>query len=102
MFLEFFWLPKMNNDVEDLIKTCPFYQTTIPSSQFELLNPIYTPPHPWKYLYADLHGPFHADEYIFTVIDAYSRYPETGLLKDTSSKSLIKELESVFSRHGCQ
>ena len=58
------------------------------------------PSHPWEYLYADICGPFPAGEYIFAVIDGYSRYPEAVLLKETSSKSLIKELEPIFSRHG--
>ena len=73
-----------------LLKTYPFCQAATPSSQFELLNLIYVPSHPRKYLYADLYGPFPTGEYIFTVIDAYSRYPEAVLLKDTSSESLIK------------
>ena len=90
----------MNNDVEDLIKTCPFCQAVTPSLQFEPLNPIYIPSHSWKYLYADICGLFPTGEYIFTVIDAYSRYSEALLLKETSSKSLMKELESIFSRHG--
>ena len=55
---------------------------------------------PWEYLYGDICGPFPTGEYIFTVTDAYSRYPEAIHLQDTSSKSLIKELESIFSRHG--
>ena len=58
------------------------------------------PSHPCKYLYEDLRGPFPAGEYIFTVSDVYSRYPDAVLLKDTSLKCLIKELESIFSRHG--
>ena len=55
---------------------------------------------PWEYLYADLCGPFPTGEYTFTVIDAYSRYPEAVLLKDFSWKILIKELEFIFSRNG--
>ena len=58
------------------------------------------PSYPWEYLYADLWGPFPIGEYIFTVIDAYSRYPVAILPKNTSSKSLMKEFESIFSRHG--
>ena len=90
----------MNGDVEDLIKTYPFCQAVTTSSQFEPLNSIYMPSHPCEYLYVDICGPFPTGEYIFTVIDAYSRYPEVILLKDTSTKSLIKELESIFSRYG--
>ena len=76
MIRKSFWWPKMNNDVEDLIKTCPFCQEVTPSSQFEPLNPIYMPSHPWEYLYADICDPFPPGEKIFTIIDAYSRHPE--------------------------
>ena len=93
MIRETFRLPKINNDVGDLIKTCPFCQAVTSSSQFEPLNAIFMLSYPWEYLYADICGPFPTGEYIFTVTDAYSRYPEAVLLKDTSSKSLMKELE---------
>ena len=63
-------------------------------------NPVYMLWHPWEYLYAELCGPFPTGEYIFAVIDAYSRFSEAVLLKNTFSKSFIKELESIFSRHG--
>ena len=71
-----------------------------PSSQFELVNPIYMPSCQWEYLYADLSRPFPTGQYIFTVINAYYRYPEAVLLKDTSSKSLIGESESTLFRDG--
>ena len=100
MLYESFWWPKTINDVEDLVKTCPFCQAVTPSSQLGPLSPIYMLLHPWQYLYPDLCGPFLTGEYIFTVTDAYSRYQEAVFLKDTSSKSLIKELESIFSKHG--
>lgn len=71
-----------------------------PSSQFELLNPMYMPSHQWEYLYADLSCPFPTSQYIFTVINAYCRYAEAVLLKDTSSKSLIGHSESTLFRDG--
>ena len=71
----------MNNDVEDLVKICLFWQAVTPSSQFEPPNPIYMLLHPWEYLYADLCGPFLTGEYTFTVTDAYSRNPQSVLLK---------------------
>lgn len=90
----------MNNDFEDLIKTCSFCQAVRPSVQFKPLNPIYLLSHLWEYLYLDLCSLFPSDECIFTAIDVYSRYPEAVLVKYTSSKSLIKRLESIFSKHG--
>ena len=80
-----FWWSKIKHDVEDLIKTCLFCQAVTPSSQFEPLDPIHMPPYPWEYSYADICGPFPTGKYIFTVIDAYSRYPEAVFLKGTSS-----------------
>ena len=71
-----------------------------PSSQFELLNPMYMPSHQWEYLYADLFRPFPRGQYIFTVINAYCRYTEAVLLKGTSSKSLIEDSESTLFRDG--
>ena len=56
--------------------------------------------HLWEYLYVNLCSLFPSDECIFTAINVYSRYPEAVFVKDTSSKSLIKRLESIFSKHG--
>ena len=63
----------MISDVEDLVKACPFCQAVTLSSQSEPLNPIYMSSHTWEYLYTNICGPFSTGEYIFTVIDAYSR-----------------------------
>ena len=62
-------------------------------------DPIYMPSHQWEYLHASIFCPFPTSEYTFPVNDAYSMYPEATLLQDTSSKSLIKESETIFSRH---
>ena len=48
-------------------------------------GPMWPIPNRWLYIYCQY---------------AYSRYSDVVLLKDTSSKSLIKELESIFSRYG--
>ena len=60
---ESFWWPKMNNDVEDLVKACPLCQAVTPS-QFELLNihavrpmgificrPVWTISNRWIHIY---------------------------------------------------
>ena len=99
MLYELFWLPNTNKDVEDLVKRWLFYQVVTPLSQFETTKPHIHATTPLGHLHTYLCGPFSAGEYIFTFIDVYSRYSETVLLRDTSSKTLIKELESIFSRH---
>ena len=54
------------------------------------------------FIWGDICSPFPTDEYIFTLIDTYSSYPEVVLIKLTSLKSLIKELKSIFLRHDYQ
>ena len=46
MLYESFWWSKTINDVEDLVKTCPFCQAVTPSSQLGPLSPIYMLLHP--------------------------------------------------------
>ena len=90
----------MNNDVEDLVKHMPVLSS---SNTFTTIQTTQPNMHAIALMGIFICGPMWTiptGEYIFTVIDAYSRYSEAVLLKDTSSKSLIKELESIFSRHG--
>ena len=74
MLYELFWLPNTNKDVEDLVKRWLFYQVVTPLSQFETTKPHIHATTPLGHLHTYLCGPFSAGEYIFTFIDAYSRY----------------------------
>ena len=58
------------------------------------------PPTPWHTFHMDICGPFPAGEYLFVVIDAYSRFPEVDIVHSTSASAIIPKLDRIFATHG--
>ena len=58
------------------------------------------PTEPWMDIAIDLCGPLPSGEQLFVAVDYYSRWPEVVWLKDTSTKAIIKCLETIFLIHG--
>ena len=46
------------------------------------------PPEVWHTLHMDFCGPFPTGEYLFVVIDAYSRFPEVEIAHSTSASAI--------------
>ena len=55
---------------------------------------------PWQDLAADLMGPLPSGDYIFVVVDYYSRYFEVDIMKSVTSTHVIGSLEKIFCTHG--
>ena len=66
----------------------------------EPMIPTELPSRPWEHISIDLCGPFPTGENLLVVVDYYSRWPEVGLLKSTSTQSVINALDKIFARHG--
>ena len=45
-------------------------------------------------------GPVPSGEHILVLVDYYSRYYETNVLKTVTSQQTIKSLEAIYARHG--
>jgi transposase InsO family protein len=58
------------------------------------------PKAPWQDLAADLLGPMPGGEYLFVVVDYYSRYFEVDILKSILSRNIIDCLDRIFAMHG--
>ena len=58
------------------------------------------PSQPWQDLATDLMGPLRSGEYVFVVVDYYSRYCEVDILKSVTSASILGSLERIFGTHG--
>ena len=94
------WWPNINIDVEKYCKSCHDCQLV---SQFTKPEPMIRtemPTGPWQYLAADMLGPLPSGESILVVIDYYSRYFETEILKSTTSSSIIQAMNKFFAIHG--
>ena len=59
-------------------------------------------PEPWQTISVDLTGPSHLlqGKTFLIIIDHFCRFPEVVILSDTSSKSIIGALTSLFARYG--
>ena len=58
------------------------------------------PSGPWKNLSADFCGPLETGDYLFVVIDEYSRYPVVEIVKSVSANTVIPVLEKIIAMFG--
>ena len=45
-------------------------------------------------------GPLPSGEYVFVVVDYYSRYFEVDIMKSVTSTNVVESLEKIFCMHG--
>lgn len=95
---KFYW-PNMDLDVERLIRNCSACVLNQPLQEDQPLQPVELPPRPWTKIGMDLVGPIQ-NQYILTVIDYYTSFPEAVVISDISSVTLITELTKIFARFG--
>ena len=94
------WFPGIDNEVQQKIKKCLACQANGPKNSPDPLHMTPLPPKPWHTLNMDFCGPLPTGEYLFVIIDAYSRFPEVEIVHSTSAKAIIPKLDRIFSTHG--
>uniref|UniRef100_A0A8C5PVW7 Gypsy retrotransposon integrase-like protein 1 n=1 Tax=Leptobrachium leishanense TaxID=445787 RepID=A0A8C5PVW7_9ANUR len=100
----FFW-PGLHADVKEYCESCPECQYSAPSPHFRSpLVPLPIIEVPFKRIGMDLVGPVvktaRGHQCILVILDYATRYPEAIPLRNTSAKTIAKELVQVFSRVG--
>ena len=94
------WWPGIDRDAELLVKSCKPCQLVGPLPKAEPIKPTPLPNGPWQDLCADLMGPFPSGEYVFVVVDYYSRWQEVAILKTVTTEKILRALEIMFCHHG--
>lgn len=94
------WWAGIDKQVEDKCKTCHGCQLVGLPTPPEPLRHTEFPDQPWQDLAADLMGPLPSGEYVFVVVDYYSRYFEVEIMKSVTSTNVIESLEKIFCTHG--
>ena len=92
-----YW-PKMDQDIEDLIRHCKGCQLAAKSP------PVRTQPWPktdipWSRIHMDYAGPLNGYYYL-VIVDSYSKWPEVFKYKHPTATSTIKALNEVFRQLG--
>ena len=95
------WFPHMDGRVENRIANCAPCQLLVPERHaMEPLQMSELPGGPWENLSMDFCGPLPTGEYLFVMVDEYSRYPIVEIVKSVSARSTIPVLDKVISTFG--
>lgn len=93
------WWPKMDTDIEQLVKGCiPCIQVKSSSAPVPL-HPWVWPSKPWKRIHVDFAGPLFNKSYL-VVVDAHSKWPEVWEMGSTTATKTIEVLQHLFSLYG--
>jgi len=76
---EFCWFPLLDKMVEQKVQNCRRCQAVTDSSRKPLVKPHELPPGPWQEIEMDLQGPYPTGQYIFAMIDRFSKWVEIAI-----------------------
>ena len=79
------WWPCIDTDIEKYIQGCRPCQLVGKDGKTEPLIVGELPERPWQIIHMDICGPFPSGEYLFTMMDSYSKFPEIVILRCTKA-----------------
>ena len=102
--MKYFW-PGMNRDISGYIRECHACQLAGKGSiKHAPLNPIKVTGEPFEKILIDFVGPLpktkKGNEYLLTIMDPVSRYPEAFPIRSSHSKVIIAKLTEFFTKFG--
>ena len=93
------WWPRLDRDIEDMVKMCEGCQEVQKTPALAPLHPWEWPVAPWERVHIDFAGPYL--NYMFlVVVDAHSKWPEIFKMKNTTAANTISILRALFARTG--
>lgn len=93
------WWPNIDKDIESFVSTCSTCQKYQHSPPQAPTHPWEIPRQPWSRIHIDFAGPFQGQNFLI-VVDAYSKWIEASLMRNTSASSTIAVLRALFATHG--
>ena len=88
----------INEDIDQLLRTCSQCQKYQYPQQREPLQRHEIPPRPWHTIATDLFM-WEQNTYLI-MVDLFSKYPIVRRISTTSSKSAINQMRGAFEEHG--
>ena len=95
----YIWWPKMDQEIEDLVKRCSICQETRSSPPSAPLHPWQWPNQPWSRLHIDFAGPYMGHMYM-VIVDAHSKWLDAHIMSSITSAKTIETLRALFAVHG--
>ncbi|KAJ8356519.1 hypothetical protein SKAU_G00193130 [Synaphobranchus kaupii] len=95
----YIWWPKLDEDIENLVKTCSTCQAHRRTPAAAPLHPWEWPGKPWRRLHMDYAGPFMGKMFL-VIIDAHSKWIDVYPVNSATSTTTIDCLRHSFSNQG--
>ena len=97
----FCWFPGLDALIERKVSKCRLCQVVQDKNLDQPTKPNELPTGPWEYVEMDFQGPYPNGEYIFVMIDRYSRWPEIATLGSAPNASTTcKAMLSIIQNKG--
>ncbi|CAH8551539.1 unnamed protein product [Dicrocoelium dendriticum] len=93
-----FW-PSMDSQIEDIGRSCSKCCSVSKLPVRTTLQSWPRPESPWSRIHVDFVGPVEGT-FFLVIVDAYSKWPEVTVMRNTSSNSTILALKRLFSQYG--
>ena len=90
----------IDKDAKRICKTCQGCQLVSQPLKPELMTRTEFPSAPWQLLAADLLSPLTSGDYIFVVVDYYSRFFEMEFTKSITTEKIVSLMSKMFVTHG--
>ena len=97
------WFPKMDSEVESMVRRCIACQAVTSSTRREPLRMTPLPPLPWQLVAADIFGPLPGGEKVLVLKCLRSKWPELKVFlrnQSTDADGVISAMEKMFLTHG--
>ena len=95
------WFPGLDKEVERQVTRCLPCQAVQQESSEQPIKPSELPTGPWQYVEMDFQGPYPNGDYIFAMIDRYTRWPEISFLDQTPNGKTTKQaMKHIFINKG--
>lgn len=95
----FCWWLGIDKELEAMIANCADCQSVRAEPPKMSLHCWETPSAPFQRVHVDYAGPF-MDSYFFIYVDAYSKWPEVQVCKNTTAENTVNMCREIFSRFG--
>lgn len=94
------WWPKLDRDVESFVKKCRGCTLVSAPEAPEPMKRKQMPAGPWQEIAVDFLGPLPDGQWLFVVVDYYSRFVEVVEMSNITAQDTIRELSTIFGRFG--
>ena len=95
----YYWWPKLDWDIESLVKACVECQAVKNTPHVAPAHPWLWPTKPWKRVHLNFTGPFQGAMYLVAV-DSHSKWPEVFIMSTTTVSKTIEVLCVMFAAYG--